>query len=94
VSRNNKIRKLIIDDDECEVKHVHFLIYLFPYLEYLEIGFNENNLQEILRELLSKSKYLFSLFLLNVDYKIIEKVEILVKDYTIERIHGGLYLWW
>ena len=62
ISRNNKIRKLIIDDDECEVKHIHFLIYLFPYLEYLEIGLNENNLRVILRELLCKSKYLFHYF--------------------------------
>jgi hypothetical protein len=99
-SRNNQITKLIIDDDECELKHIHFLIYLFPYLEYLEIGINENNLQDILRYLLLKSKYLFSLLLLNINYNIIEKMKTLIQneklihDYTIERIHGGLFLWW
>ncbi|CAF0962603.1 unnamed protein product [Rotaria sordida] len=100
ISQNNKITKLIIDDDECQMKHIHCLIHLFPHLQYLEIGIDENNLEEILRYLLLKSKSLFALFLLNLNYKIIEKIQGLIKnenlihDYTIERIHGGLYLWW
>jgi len=100
LSRNNRITKLIIDDDECQFKHVRFLIHLFPRLEYLEISIDENNLEKILRFLLSKLPCLFSLFLLNVNYKVIEKVQSLIKnekllnDYTSERIQGGLYLWW
>jgi hypothetical protein len=100
LSRNHRITKLIIDDDECQFKHVRFLIHLFPRLEYLEISIDENNLEKILRFLLSKLPCLFSLFLLNVNYKVIEKVQSLIKnekllnDYTSERIQGGLYLWW
>lgn len=99
LSRNNRITKLIIDD-ECQYEHVRFLIHLFPRLEYLEISIDENNLEKILRFLLSKLPCLFSLFLLNVNYKVIEKVQSLIKnekllnDYTSERIQGGLYLWW
>jgi hypothetical protein len=99
LSRNNRITKLIIDD-ECQYEHVRFLIHLFPRLEYLEISIDENNLEKILRFLLSKLQCLFSLFLLNVNYKVIEKVQSLIKnekllnDYTSERIQGGLYLWW
>ncbi|CAF2463979.1 unnamed protein product [Rotaria sp. Silwood2] len=100
ISRYNRITKVIIDDDECELKHVHYLIHLFPRLQYLEIGIDENNLEEILRYLLSKAKSLFSLFLLNINYKVIENIQKLIKNenlihnYTIEHIHGGLYLWW
>ncbi|CAF0846376.1 unnamed protein product [Rotaria sp. Silwood1] len=100
ISEYNKIIKLTIDDDECELKHIHCLIHLFPHLQYLEIVINENNLEEILRCLLLKFKCLFSLFLLNINYKVIEKIQILIKNenlihnYTIEHIYGGLYLWW
>jgi hypothetical protein len=38
--RNNKIIKLIIDDDECQLKHIRFLINLFPNLQSIEIGIN------------------------------------------------------
>jgi hypothetical protein len=98
--RNNKITKLTIDDDECELKHVRVLIDLFPHLQSLEIGIEENHNAEILRFLLSKSTCLFSLFLLNINSQLIEKIQSLIKnenllhDVTIERIHGGLYLWW
>ncbi|CAF1152145.1 unnamed protein product [Adineta steineri] len=100
LSRNNRITHLIIDDDECQFVYIDFLIDLFPHLEYLEISLDENHLEEILRFLFLKLKYLFSLFLLNINYDTIEKIQILIKNeklitnYTIERIHGGLYLWW
>ncbi|CAF4217519.1 unnamed protein product, partial [Adineta steineri] len=100
LSRNNRITHLIIDDDECQFVYIEFLIDLFPYVEYLEISLDENHLEEILRFLFLKLKYLFSLFLLNINYDTIEKIQTLIKNeklitnYTIERIHGGLYLWW
>ncbi len=100
IFRNNQIIKVIIDDDECELKHVRFLIHLFPHLQSLEIGIDENHFKKILRFLLSKSTCLFSLFLLNVNMKLNKKIQTLIKnenllnDYNIERIHGGLYLWW
>ncbi|CAF4306356.1 unnamed protein product [Rotaria socialis] len=101
-SRNNKITKLIIDDDddEWDIKHIQFLLRLFPYLQYLEIGIDENNLDDILQYLLLKFKSLFSLFLLNVNHEATKKIETFIKsenlihDYTIEHIRGGLYLWW
>ena len=100
LSRNNQIRKVIIDDDECEIEHVQFLIQIFSRLQCLEIGVNENKLEQILQFLLTKSEYLFSLFLMNTNWKVIENIRKLIKkknllhDYTIEHIHGGLHLWW
>lgn len=93
---NNKISKLIIDDDEYNLKQIHYLLNLFPYLQILEISINENQYKKILEVLLNQSTNLFSLFLLNINTKLIEKIEILLKNknYTIERIHGGLYIWW
>lgn len=96
----NKLRKLIIDEDNCDIEHLQILIELFPCLQYLEISINENNLEEILRCLLLQFECLFSLFLLNINYDTIEKIQTLINkeplidNYTIERIHGGLYLWW
>jgi hypothetical protein len=101
----NKITKLFIDDDQCKLEDVQFLIHLFPRLQCLEIGIKENNLQDIVRFLLSKSNVksprdLFSLFLMNANDTTTREVlrlispEKLVNDYTAENVRGGLHLWW
>jgi hypothetical protein len=98
--RHNKILKLVIDDDVCDLKHIRFLLQSFPYLQSLEIGIHETQFEDILRFLFSKSINLFSLFLLNINSILFEQISIfiqnenLIKNYTIERIDGGLYLWW
>ena len=98
--RNTKLIKLNIDDDVCELKHLRHLLRFFPHLQSLEIGMNEDQWKDILRLILTKSKDLFSLFLLNINSQFFEQIskflqrENLIEDYTIERMEGGLYLWW
>lgn len=98
--RNTKLVKLNIDDDVCELKHLRHLLRFFPHLQSLEIGMNEDQWKDILRLILTKSTNLFSLFLLNINSQFFEKIskflqkENLIEDYTIERMEGGLYLWW
>lgn len=98
--RNTKLIKLNIDDDVCELKHLRYLLRFFPHLQSFEIGMNEDQWKEILRLILTKSTELFSLFLLNINSQFFEEIsmflqrENLIKDYTIERLEGGLYLWW
>ncbi len=98
--RNNQIIKLIIDDDVCDLKHIRFLLHFFPHLQSLETGIHETQFEDILRFLFSKSTDLFSLFLLNINSILFEQIrmfiqnENLIQNSTIERINGGLYLWW
>ena len=92
--RKNLITKLIIENDLCELQHIHFLLNHFPHLQFLEIGIHENQYKEILQLIFSKSTHLFSLFLLNINSELTEKIKILFNHYTIERIQGGVYIWW
>ena len=100
IYRNDKLIQLNIDDDVCELKHLRCLLRLFPHLQSLEIGINEDQWREILQLILTKSRHLFSLFLLNINSKLFEQMrkflqrENFIRDYTIERMEGGLYLWW
>ena len=98
--RNNQIVKLIIDDDVCDLKHIRLLLQSFPHLQSLETGIHESQFKDILRYIFSQSTNLFSLFFLNINLILFEQIcmfirkENLVQNSTIERIDGGLYLWW
>jgi len=93
-NKNFPIRKLILDEDICQLGHVRFLSQHFPQLERLEICINELDYAAILEICFLKFISLCSLFLLNINSSLKEQIQVAFVNVHIERIHGGLNLWW
>ena len=102
---HSKIRKLVIDDDFCQVHDLYWLSDIFPRLQCLEILIDEKGIEEVGRFLFSKSrrhspKCLFSVLFFNMSDRAMYKLqriideEHLVNDYTIQRVCAGWHLWW
>ncbi|CAF1281594.1 unnamed protein product [Rotaria sordida] len=102
VLKTNKITNL---EFNCPtLKDIQFLVDLFPRLEYIKIGMDNQRMKEILRFLFTNiSNKLSHLFFLCIDrvpkrylqeFDMLLKSENLLNDYFIKLINRQLYLWW
>ncbi|CAF1338608.1 unnamed protein product [Rotaria sp. Silwood1] len=99
---NNKIKKLILYW-KCSLSYIRLTIDLFPRLKYLKIEMNREDIEQIIRFLLSKNhKKIRSLCYLCVSNvsklclkqtKLLIKSEKLLKNYSIKYINYDLWFW-
>lgn len=103
VSKTNTVTNVTVEQ-ECTLDQIRLLTNLFPRVEYLTINLLKENLESILRFLLSKpndcTRYLSLLCISKPCEDLVKQLKILIQsenlldDYTIKMIHGKLYLWW
>ena len=102
-SKTNTVTSVTVEQ-ECALDQIQLLTNLFPRVEYLTINLSKENLESILRFLLSKpndcTRYLSLLCISKPCEDLVKQLKILIQsenlldDYTIKMIHGKLYLWW
>ncbi len=104
ISKNSKITKLYIEAI-CTPEYFRFFINLCPRLERLNTGVRPNDLEFIIRDLfVTGTRTCSHLFLLRLwtgyDDETVKRLrtmidtEKLLNDYSIECMHGAVYLWW
>jgi hypothetical protein len=104
ISKNSKIRNLCIEAI-CTSEYFRFFTNLCPRLECFDTGVRANDLEFIIRDLLVTSTttctHLFSLCLWpRYDDETVHKLRTMIdtdkllNDYSLECMHGAVYLWW
>jgi hypothetical protein len=100
ISKTSKVTELCIQDD-CSLEYVHFFVNLCPHLQQFEIVPLENQVESIVRFLLSTNvPDLFWLSLQNITNKTSKKIQKMIDydklifDYSIKDHYTGLHLWW
>ena len=99
VSNTNMVKILIIDEC-CTLQKVQLLMNLFPRLKELISQMNRKEFLLIMKFLLTKTKDLCFICVLNAPKVSLREVKKLIKDmkiinvYEINYINRKLYLWW
>jgi hypothetical protein len=103
VSNMNTITKVTINK-ESNLEKVQLLTAVFPRMEYLKINLFKQDLEPIVRFLLSKgnnnTRYLSSLCISKQRHDLMTTLKTLIKskkllhDYVLKVINRKLYLWW
>jgi hypothetical protein len=102
VSKTNQITNLELT--WLTLENIQLFLDLFPQLEYLKIGINKKEIQQIIRLLFSKTnnqpQHLVFLCISQIPKRCLRELNILIKsehlldDYFIKFINRNLYLWW
>jgi hypothetical protein len=103
VSNVNKIQHLDLRVD-CSLERIELIVSLFPKLEYLKIGMKKEEINEIVRFLLSKTnhqtRHLFFLCISEIPKRCLKELNMLIQshnlleNYSMKFVNRDLFLWW
>ncbi|CAF1267412.1 unnamed protein product [Rotaria sordida] len=104
LSTKNQVKKLEIYHEGCTIEEFQIILNIFPQLEYFKIGMSQNEIEQFIPFLASKTYFkthsLFFLCISQLRKRFIPELNRLIKsknlhdNYLIKIVYCDLYLWW